>query len=179
MAAVLGISCFYHDAAAALMIDGKIVAAAHEERFTRKKHDENFPVNAVRFCLDWARLKPRDLTAVAFYDKPFLKFERILVSSLDVWPEGVRAFVPAMRTWLTKKLWLKSILAEEMEGYEGEFYFPQHHMSHAASAYLVSPFDKAAILTMDGVGEWETATRGFGAGNKINLTEKIDFPDSL
>jgi carbamoyltransferase len=161
------------------MVDGKVVAAAHEERFTRKKHDENFPVNAVRFCLDWAKLKPKDLAAVAFYDKPFLKFERILVSSLDVWPEGVRAFVPAMRTWLTKKLWLKSILAEEMEGYGGEFYFPQHHMSHAASAFLVSPFDRAAILTMDGVGEWETATRGFGEGTKITLTDKIDYPDSL
>ncbi len=179
MAAVLGISCFYHDSAAALLVDGKIVAAAHEERFTRKKHDENFPIQAIKFCLDWAGLKNKDLTAVAFYDKPFLKFERILVGSIENWPRGVTAFVPAMRIWLTKKLWVKSILAEELDGYEGEFYFPQHHMSHAASAFLVSPFDRAAILTMDGVGEWETGTRGWGEGNQITLTDKIDYPHSL
>ena len=179
MAAVLGISCYYHDAAAALLINGKVVAAAHEERFTRKKHDENFPVNAVKFCLDWAKLEPRELTAVAFYDKPFLKFERILVTAIETWPKSSLAFVPAMRAWLTKKLWIKSLLMEELEGYGGEWYFPQHHLSHAASAFLVSPFDRAAILTMDGVGEWETATRGFGEGNRIILTDKIDFPDSL
>ena len=177
--AILGISCYYHDSAAALMVDGKVVAAAHEERFTRTKHDEGFPTNAVKYCLEEANLRAEDLTAVAFYDKPFLKFERILLTSIETWPRGLFSFVPAMRTWLTRKLWIKSLLAEELEGYEGEFYFPQHHMSHAASAFLVSPFDKAAILTMDGVGEWETATRGFGEGNQITLTDKIDFPDSL
>lgn len=176
---ILGISCFYHDAAAALLQDGKIIAAVHEERFTRKRNDERFPESAIDFCLQFAQIRPRDVTAVAFYDKPFLKFERILTTALDTWPQGVASWVPAMREWLTKKLWIKSLIYDKLDDYNGPIYFPEHHVSHAASAYLASPYQKAAILTMDGVGEWATATRGFGTDAQMMLTHQIDFPHSL
>jgi len=176
---VLGVSCFYHDSAAALLKDGKIIAAAHEERFTRKRHDEAFPENAVNFCLTFAGIKAEDLTAVAFYDKPFLKFERILTTYVDTWPKGIFSWVPAMREWLIKKLWIKSLIYEKLETYDGSIYFPEHHIAHAASAYLASPFERAAILTMDGVGEWATAAKGLGEGAQIKLTHQIDFPHSL
>jgi carbamoyltransferase len=176
---VLGISCFYHDSAACLVKDGKVIAAAHEERFTRVRHDENFPKEAVKFCLDFAKIAPQDLTAVAFYDKPFLKFERLLETYLSTWPKGILSWSKAMPVWLSKKLWIKSLIQDNLDGYEGEIYFPEHHLSHAASAFLVSPFDKAAILTIDGVGEWATAAKGVGQGTKITLTHQINFPDSL
>lgn len=176
---ILGVSCFYHDSAAALIKDGEVVAAAHEERFTREKHDERFPENAIKYCLKFANLSVDQLEAVAFYEKPFLKFERLLMTHLDVWPKGIVSWIPGMREWLTKKLWIKSLIYEQLDGYEGSIYFPEHHISHAASAFLPSPFEKAAILTMDGVGEWATATRGFGEGNEFRLTHQIDFPHSL
>ena len=176
---ILGLSCFYHDSAAALIKDGKVVAAAHEERFTRDRHDENFPEQAVEFCLNFAKITPKDLTAVAFYDKPFLKFERLLTTYFETWPKGVFSWAKAMPIWLSKKLWIKSMIQEKLEGYNGKIYFPEHHLSHAASAFLVSPFEKAAILTIDGVGEWATATKGVGIGTNINLTHQIDFPHSL
>lgn len=175
----MGISCFYHDSAAALIKDGEVVAAAHEERFTRVRHDENFPKHAVKFCLDWTKIAPHNLDAVAFYDKPFLKFERLLETYLSTWPKGVFSWSKAMPVWLGKKLWIKSLIQEELEGYEGEIYFPDHHLSHAASTFLVSPFKDAAILTIDGVGEWATATKGFGRGTDITLTHQINFPHSL
>ena len=176
---ILGLSCFYHDSAACLVKDGKVIAAAHEERFTRIRHDENFPEQAVKFCLDFAKITPQDLTAVAFYDKPFLKFERLLETYLGTWPKGILSWSKAMPVWLSKKLWIKSLIQDKLEGYEGEIYFPEHHLSHAASAFLVSPFEKAAILTIDGVGEWATAAKGYGQGAKITLTHQINFPDSL
>ncbi len=176
---ILGLSCFYHDSAACLVKDGKVLAAAHEERFTRIRHDENFPNQAVKFCLDFAKVTPKDLTAVAFYDKPFLKFERLLETYLGTWPKGILSWSKAMPVWLSKKLWIKSLIQDKLEGYGGEIYFPEHHLSHAASAFLVSPFEKAAILTIDGVGEWATAAKGYGEGTKIILTHQINFPDSL
>jgi carbamoyltransferase len=176
---ILGLSCFYHDAAAALLKDGEIIAAAQEERFTRVKHDPDFPKKAINFCLKFGKLTSQDLDAVAFYDKPFLKFERILMTSIEHFPKGIFSFVPAMRTWLGQKLWIKQLIYEALPDYQGPIYFPEHHTSHAASAFLVSPFKKAAILTTDGVGEWATATRGLGQDLDINLTHEIRFPDSL
>ncbi|MBI5357149.1 carbamoyltransferase [Candidatus Collierbacteria bacterium] len=176
---ILGLSCFYHDSAAALIKDGKVIAAAHEERFTRIRHDENFPEEAVEFCLNFAKIAPKDLTAVAFYDKPFLKFERLLTTYFETWPKGVFSWAKAMPVWLSKKLWIKSLIQEKLDGYSGKIYFPEHHLSHAASAFLVSPFEKAAILTIDGVGEWATATKSIGDGTNITLTHQIDFPHSL
>lgn len=176
---ILGLSCFYHDAAAALLKNGQVVAAAHEERFTRKKHDPDFPKKAIDFCLKFEGITPSDLTAVAFYEKPFLKFERLLTTYIDTWPKGLFSFLPAMREWLSKKLWIKSLIYDELNSYEGPIYFPQHHVSHAASAYLPSPFEKAAILTMDGVGEWATAIKGYGEGTKMDLAHEIHFPHSL
>src|SRR3989339_1449503 len=176
---ILGLSCFYHDSAACLIKDGKVVAAAHEERFPRIRHDDDFPQEAVKFCLDFAKITPKDLTAVAFYDKPFLKFERLLETYLGTWPKGIMSWSKAMPVWLSKKLWIKSLIQDKLEGYNGEIYFPEHHLSHAASTFLVSPFNKAAILTIDGVGEWATAVKGSGEGTKITLTHQINFPDSL
>lgn len=176
---ILGISCFYHDSAAALIRDGEVIAAAHEERFSRKKHDEDFPRKAIDYCLDYAGISADRLNAVAFYEKPFLKFERLLMTYTDTWPKGLFSWIPAMREWLTKKLWIKSSIYDELVSYEGPIYFPEHHVSHAASAYLPSPFDKAAILTMDGVGEWASATKGYGEGSRISLSHQINFPHSL
>jgi len=180
---ILGISAFYHDSAAALVRDGRIVAAAQEERFTRRKHDASFPVNAVRYCLAEACLKPGELDAVAFYDKPLLKFARILETSMAVAPSGLRPFVAAMPVWLKEKLWvplqIENALAEM--GFSGDIplYFPEHHQSHAASAFFPSPYRSAAILTIDGVGEWATSTLGHGAGNRIHISHELRFPHSL
>jgi carbamoyltransferase len=176
---ILGISCFYHDSAAALMHGGKIIAAAQEERFTRIKHDPDFPKNAIEFCLKYAKISAKDLNAVAFYDKPFLKFERLLMTSLDHFPKGVFSFTQSMKTWLSQKLWIKQTILEALSDFRGLLYFTEHHISHAASAFLVSGFDKAAILTVDGVGEWATASKGFGENSSINLTHEIHFPHSL
>ncbi len=175
---ILGISAFYHDSAAALIMDGEIIAAAQEERFTRKKHDASFPSNAVSYCLRAAGITAGDLKVVAFYDKPFIKFERILETYLACAPAGIRSFIKAIPLWIKKKLWMKDLLKKEL-GYDGVMVFPEHHESHAASAFFPSPYKSAAILTMDGVGEWTTASIGVGRGNNISLTAEIKFPHSL
>ena len=175
---ILGISCFYHDSAACLMKDGVVVAAAQEERFTRKKHDAAFPTNAVRYCLEFEGITADDLDHVAFYDKPLVKFERIISTSIATFPRGFSAFRAAMPMWLKEKLWVPNVIEKEV-GYHGDVVFAEHHQSHAASAFLVSPFEEAAILTVDGVGEWTTAAYGVGRGNQIELYREVRFPHSL
>jgi len=175
---ILGISAFYHDSAAALIKDGEIIAAAQEERFTRKKHDPSFPDNAIAYCLKEANITVKDLSFVGFYDKPFLKFERILFTYLTYAPFGVRSFLKAMPSWLNNKLFLKDVIKESLH-YDGEIIFAQHHQSHAASAFFPSPFQKAAVLTVDGVGEWASSSFGIGEDNKIKLLGEIKFPHSL
>ncbi|MDA3861859.1 MAG: carbamoyltransferase [Melioribacteraceae bacterium] len=175
---ILGISAFYHDSAAALVIDGKIIAAAQEERFSRKKHDHRFPINAVNYCLEEANLSIDDIDFVAFYDKPFLKFERILETYLTYAPKGIRSFIKAIPLWIKEKLWIKEVIASELN-YKGKILFPEHHQSHAASAFFPSPFDDAAFITFDGVGEWTTTSIGVGNQNKINILADIKFPHSL
>jgi carbamoyltransferase len=180
MTAILGLSAFYHDSAAALVVDGEIVAAAQEERFTRVKHDPGFPAHALDYCLREAGLRPEDLDYVGFYDKPLLKFERLLETYLAYAPAGYRSFRQALPVWLREKLHLSGRLDRGLHGrYRGRFVFTEHHESHAASAFFPSPFDEAAILTLDGVGEWATACHGVGRGNKITLTHEIRFPHSL
>lgn len=175
---ILGISAFYHDSAAALIKDGKILAAAQEERFTRKKHDFNFPINATRYCLKEAGISSADLTHVVFYDKPFVKFERILFTYLTYAPWGLPSFLKAMPLWLKEKLFMKDVIHEQLE-YSGEILFTEHHESHAASAFFPSPFQRAAILTMDGVGEWATSSYGVGRDHQIQLLAEIRFPHSV
>ena len=175
---ILGISAFYHDSAAVLIKDGDIVAAAQEERFTRKKHDYAFPGNAVRFCLETAGIKIGDVSYVAFYDKPFVKFERILETYIAYAPHGLSSFIKAVPLWIKKKLWMKDLIKKEL-GFSGKIIFPEHHESHAASAFFPSPYKDAAILTMDGVGEWTTASFGTGDGNAISIKSEIKFPHSL
>ena len=180
MTAVLGISAFYHDSAAALVVDGQIVAAAQEERFTRVKHDFRFPVRAIEYCLDEAGLKPADLDYVGFYDKPLLKFERLLETYLAFAPVGVRSFFKAMPLWLRQKLHLPREMNKGLNGqYTKRYVFTEHHESHAASAFFPSPFEEAAILTFDGVGEWATTSFGHGQGKRISLTHELHFPHSL
>jgi carbamoyltransferase len=180
MSAILGISAFYHDSAAALLVDGRVVAAAQEERFTRKKHDSGFPTNAVAFCMEQAGLTPEDLDWVGFYDKPLLKFERLLETYIAYAPRGFRSFLMAMPLWLQTKLFLPRELGKALGGtYTKRFVFAEHHESHAASAFFPSPFDEAAILTIDGVGERATASFGMGRGNSIELTHQLVFPHSL
>lgn len=180
MTAILGISGFYHDSAAALVVDGEIVAAAQEERFTRKKHDDRFPQHAIDYCLDEAGLDPSQLDHVGFYEKPFLKFDRLLQTYLAFAPSGFPSFVKAMPIWLRQKLHLGRELRRGLHnGYDGRFVFTEHHESHAASAFFPSPFEEAAILTLDGVGEWATASLGTGRGNRIELHAEHRFPHSL
>ena len=180
LTAILGISAFYHDSAAALVVDGKLVAAAQEERFTRRKHDDGFPQHAVDYCLAEAGLKPSQLDYVGFYDKPLRKFERLLETYLSYAPFGYRSFRKAMPVWLRQKLYMPRELRSGLRGqYTGRFVFTEHHESHAASAFFPSPFEEAAILTMDGVGEWSTTAMGLGRGNRIELTHEIRFPHSL
>jgi len=182
---ILGISAFYHDAAAALLDAGEIVAAAQEERFTRRKHDPSFPENAIRYCLDASGTAFEELEAVAFYDKPFLKFERLLETYYAFAPRGLRSFVAAMPVWIKEKLLLKSLLLKELtrlaghEVHEAKLYFPEHHLSHAASAFYPSPFDEAAILTIDGVGEWATASICRGRDGAIEILRELRFPHSV
>ena len=175
---ILGISAFYHDSAACLVKDGEIIAATQEERFTRKKHDHAFPSNAIRYCLQEAGIDGTKLDYVAFYDKPFLKFERILETYLAYAPIGIKSFLKAMPLWIKKKLWIKELIKDELN-YEGKILFPDHHESHAASAFFPSPFQEAAFITMDGVGEWSTSSFGFGKDNQIELLADIQFPHSL
>lgn len=175
---ILGLSAFYHDSAACLVQDGKIVAAAQEERFTRKKHEYSFPKNAIEYCLKEGNIATEDLNFIVFYDKPFIKFERLLVTYLQYAPKGLKSFIMAMPLWLKQKLWMKEYIAKELN-FKGKILFPEHHESHAASAFYPSPFQDAAILTMDGVGEWTTSSYGIGKGNEIELIAELHFPHSL
>ncbi len=177
---ILGISAFYHDSAAALVVDGKIIAAAQEERFTRRKHDPDFPSHAIAFCLEAGGIKPEELDYVAFYDKPLLKFDRLLETYLAYAPAGFRSFRMAMPVWLKDKLHLRRILRQHLgAACRARFVFTEHHESHAASAFFPSPFESAAILTIDGVGEWSTATLGVGENSRIRLLDELKFPHSL
>ncbi len=175
---ILGLSCWYHDAAAALLIDGKIVAAGAEERFTRKKHDFDLPRRAIDFVLDFAGISLDDVDYVVFYEKPIVKFERILASYVSTAPLSFMAYISAMPLWLRQKLWLPRALRDEI-GYAGEVLYCDHHLAHAAGAFLASPFDEAAIVNIDGVGEWATTTTGHGRGHSVELTREIRFPHSL
>ncbi|MFQ5647583.1 MAG: carbamoyltransferase, partial [bacterium] len=175
---ILGISCYYHDAAACLLKDGVIIAAAQEERFTRKKHDPDLPVNAVAYCLKEAGIKINDLDYLGFYDKPFNKFERILQTYLATFPRSLPSFLKAIPVWLHQKLWIPQEIEKKLE-YTGQILFAQHHQSHAASAFYASGYEEAAVLTLDGVGEWDTATYGIGRGSDLKLIKKIKFPHSL
>jgi carbamoyltransferase len=192
---ILGISAFYHDSAACLIVDGEIVAAAQEERFTRVKHDYNFPLNAARYCLSEAKLTANDLDYVGFYDKPLLKFDRLLETYLDYAPSGFSSFLKALPLWMKEKLWMPDLIRTELAKAGGEtderaakklgkkfawkLLFGDHHESHAASAFYPSPFEEAAILTIDGVGEWATSSIGIGKGNELTLLKELRFPDSL
>jgi carbamoyltransferase len=183
---ILGISAFYHDSAAAVIEDGKIIAAAQEERFTRKKHDSAFPAEAVKFCLKYSGSTLNQFDAIAFYDKPLLKFERLLDTYYGFAPKGLKSFLTSMPVWMKEKMFLKRLLNDELkkvdDGYKKnkvKFLFPEHHLSHAASAYYASPFDDAAILTIDGVGEWATASFSHGKNNDIKILKELHFPHSL
>lgn len=176
---ILGISCYFHDAAAALLENGRLVAAAEEERFTRKKHDFEFPHNAVRFCLEQAKISGKDLEYVVFFEKPFTKFDRLLKTSLQAFPKSYRMFVQSMRTWLLDKLWIKSLIMKSVGVDAKKVLFSEHHLSHAASSYFCSPFDEAAVITFDGVGEWSTTTAGVGRGTNLSLTRELHFPHSI
>ncbi len=180
---ILGISAFYHDSAATLVRDGEIIAAAQEERFSRKKHDERFPFHAVRYCLHEGKIGPNDLDAVAFYDKPIAKFERLLKTYFQTAPKGLQSFMMAMPIWIREKLWIPLEIENALEQCgvkpERELYFPEHHESHAASAFYPSPFQSAAVLTIDGVGEWATSTLGRGDGHKLEIISDLHFPHSL
>ncbi len=176
---ILGVSCYFHDAAAALLRDGQLVAAAEEERFSRKKHDFGFPENAIDFCLRSAGIQAADLDYLVFFEKPFLKFERLLLTSMQTFPRSLKVFREAMLTWLGDKIWIRHLIQNKL-GLPGEkILFSEHHLSHAASSFLCSPYDEAAILTIDGVGEWTTASIGVGKGTQVRLLKEIRFPHSL
>ena len=183
----LGISAYYHDSAACLLHNDSIVAAAQEERFTRKKHDASFPINAVKYCLSQGKIELEDITNIAFYDKPLLKFERLLDSYYSFAPKGFKSFTMSMPIWLKEKLYMKKTMLDELDSINSSNYdlsniqlvFPEHHLSHAASAFFPSPFDEAAFITVDGVGEYATTTFGYGKGNKMTMLGEIHFPDSL
>ena len=184
MTIILGISALYHDSAAALIIDGNIVAAAQEERFSRVKHDASFPIDAISYVLSAGRVKLEDVSYVAFYDKPFLKFERLLESYLSSAPKGFDSFRKAIPVWLREKLFLKDLLVKNLRSIDEKFnsqkiLFGEHHLSHTASAYYPSPYDSAVVLTVDGVGEWATTTVSIGSGNKLDVVKEINFPHSL
>ena len=185
MKTILGISAFYHDSAATILIDGKIIAAAQEERFTRKKHDPNYPFNAIEFVLDYANLKLNDVDQIIFFEKPFLKFERLLETYIAFAPKGFKSFCMAMPVWLKDKLFQKKVLFNELKRHDKNFkddkkiYFSDHHLSHAASAFFPSPFEEAIVLTADGVGEWATTTVAIGKANNLEIKKEIYFPHSL
>ncbi|MCK5300190.1 MAG: hypothetical protein KAJ54_03485, partial [Candidatus Aenigmarchaeota archaeon] len=175
---ILGVSCYYHDSSAALLRDGAVVAAAEEERFTRKKHDTSFPINSIKYCLDSQGITIDDVEHIGFYEKPFLKFERILYQHVEHFPKSLKVFLSSMPSWLNEKLRITKAIRKKLK-YKGDVMFIEHHMAHAASTFLVSPFKKAAILTIDGVGEWTTTAYGIGDGNKVGLLKEIRFPHSL
>jgi carbamoyltransferase len=176
---ILGISCYFHDASAALVRDGQLIAAAEEERFTRKKHDYEFPQQAIDFCLNAGAIQGSDLDYAVFFEKPFIKFERLILSSLQTFPRSQRLFREAMITWLGDKLWIKQLIQNRLGVPPARILFSEHHLSHAASAFFCSPFEDAAILTVDGVGEWTTASLGIGNGTEIKLLKEISFPHSV
>ncbi len=176
---ILGISCHYHDAAAALLVDGQLIAASEEERFSRIKHDFGFPKHSIAFCLREAGIAAQDLDYVVFYERPFEKFERILSSCLQTYPRSWKVFREAMLTWMGDKLWVRHLIQQETGVSRDQVLFVPHHTSHAASAFLASPYEEAALLTVDGVGEWATATTGVGKGTDVNLEQEIRFPHSL
>ena len=178
MAAILGLSAYYHDSAACLLVDGKIVAAAQEERFTRKKHDAEFPARAARYCLEAGGIAAAELDHVAFYDKPLLKFERLFETYLEYAPKGFTSFLKSMPLWITDRLWMSERIGKEL-GYEGRVLFSEHHESHAASAFYPSPYEEAAVLTMDGVGEWATSSLGMGSGHRLDMLSELKFPHSI
>ena len=175
---ILGISCFYHDSSAALLKDGTIVAAAQEERFTRKKHDTSFPANSIRWLLENEKISIAGISHIAFYEKPFLKFERVLSQHIQSFPKSLKTFLSSMPSWINEKLRVTRIIKKRL-GYKGDIFFIDHHMAHAASSFLVSPFQKAAVLTADGVGEWTTTAYGIAEGNEIKLLKEIRFPHSI
>ncbi len=175
---ILGISCFYHDSAACLVVDGEIIAAAQEERFSRKKHDSGFPISSINYCLKEAGIKAKDLNLIAFYDKPFIKLERILETALTYAPSGITQFIEAIPALLKQKLWVTEIIRNDLD-YNGKIIFAEHHESHAASAFYPSPFKEAAFLTIDGVGEWETASFGVGKDSDLDIQRYLKFPNSL
>ena len=176
---ILGISAFYHDSAAALIVDGEIIAAAQEERFSRRKHDERFPSGAIEYCLKEAGIESAQLDLVAYYEKPILKFDRLLETYLAIAPAGLPSFIKAIPTWIKDKLFWERAMRQGLPGFRGSFVYPSHHESHAASAFFPSPFPEAAILTVDGVGEWATASIGFGRGHEIKLLKELHFPHSV
>jgi len=175
---ILGISAYYHDSAACLIQDGEIIAATQEERFTRKKNDFSFPAQSVAYCLQEAKISAEHLDFVAFYDKPLIKFERILETYLAFAPIGLRSFLKAMPLWIKQKLWIKEHISKNT-GFQGKIIFPEHHESHAASAFFPSPFQDAAFLTIDGVGEWATTSYGLGTEEGIAILAEMLFPHSL
>ena len=176
---ILGISCFYHDSAAVLLKDGVLIAASEEERFSRKKHDSSFPKNAVNFCLRKEGISTNDLLYIVFYEKPFLKFERIFLNTISNSPKSLKFFKESMKEWFFDKLWIKSNIAAELNIKSNKILFCEHHLSHMASSFLCSPFKKAALLSIDGVGEWTTTSWGVGVENKIDIKEEIRFPNSI
>ena len=175
---ILGISCYYHDSSAALLKDGVIVAAAQEERFTRKKHDTSFPFNAANYCLKSQNITIKNVSYVGFYEKPFLKFERVLSQHLEMFPKSFKTFLASIPSWINEKLRVTKTIKKKLE-YKGDVLFIEHHLAHAAAAFLISPFEKAAICTIDGVGEWTTTAYGIGNGKDIHLMKEINFPSSL
>ena len=175
----LGISCYYHDSAAAVVKDGKVLGAVEEERFSRKKFDDDFPINAIEWCLDSNNISQSEIDAVVFYDKPVLKFERLLDNYIAVAPRGLYSFVDVIPKWIHKRLWIKNEIKNSLKGFNGDIIFPQHHMSHAAYSSFTSQFEDAAILTTDGVGEWSTTSIGQANGNSIKLLQDIRWPHSL
>ena len=185
MSSILGISAFYHDSAACILRDGEIIAAAQEERFTRKKHDPSYPHNAIEFVLNYSNLKLRDVDKIVFFEKPFLKFERLLETYVAFAPKGFISFSKAMPLWIKEKLFQKNLLFNKLKEHDKNYksdeniFFSDHHLSHAASAFFPSPFEEAVILTADGVGEWATTTVAVGKGNKLDIKKEIHFPHSL
>ena len=175
---ILGISCYYHDSAACLLQDGKVVAAVSEERFNRIKNSEVFPINAINYCIQAGGIAFGDLDYIGFYEKPFLKFSRVIIDHIRAYPFSLRSFLERIPNWLKDRLVLPLILKKEL-GFDKKVFFVKHHLSHAASAFLVSPFKEAAIITADGVGEWTTTTCGIGRGNDIKIIQEITYPDSL
>lgn len=176
---ILGLSFDYHDSAAALIKNGQVIAAVQEERFTREKHDADLPINSINYCLNFASITSEDLYGVVFYEKPFIKFERLLKTYINAWPKGLLSFIKAMLSFLKGKLWVESRIRKALGEYKGPIFFTQHHYSHAASAYYCSGFNESVVVTMDGVGEFDTTTIGFGQGNALKLTHTLEFPHSL